>query len=89
MDEKEMSFCPYCSTVSHKVLNYNEDMYFCRECNTFFDLKHVLFNCPKCESTKIEDSDFPGPDGQIILQCRSCKKMFGTPELMKYNEVKE
>jgi len=88
MEEKEINFCPYCSAVSHKILNYNENMYFCKECNIFFKLKHILLKCPKCDSTKIEDSDFPGPDGQIVLQCKTCKKMFGTKELMDYNNIK-
>ncbi|MCB9359233.1 hypothetical protein H6503_04840 [Candidatus Woesearchaeota archaeon] len=80
---KEISFCPYCSAPSHKLLNYHEDMVFCRDCNTFFRLNLVELKCPKCEHTKIEDSDFPSPDGQVILQCKHCKKMFTAKDLIE------
>lgn len=82
---KEISFCPFCSANAHKVLSYNDCSFFCRDCNTFFDLNLNHVKCPKCDSEKIEDSDFPSPDGQIILQCRSCKKMFTASELVTQN----
>jgi len=87
--EKEISFCPYCSAPSHKLLNYNEEMYFCRDCNVFFKLNQITLICPKCDSDRIEDSDFPSPDGQIILQCKSCKKMFSAKDLIEQNKVPE
>lgn len=84
---KEVSFCPYCNAPSHKMLNHAETSYFCRDCNTFFKLEQIILKCPKCDSDKIEDSDFPSPDGQIILQCKACKKMFSAGDLIKQNKV--
>jgi ribosomal protein L37AE/L43A len=84
---KELSFCPYCSANSHKILNHDDGYFFCRDCNVFFKLEQLHFKCPKCDSEKIEDSDFPSPDGQIILQCKSCKKMFTATELFKQNKI--
>ena len=85
----ETNFCPYCDAPSHKLLMYKEDMHFCRECNTFFRLNKIILKCPKCESEKIEDSDFPSPDGQIVLHCKSCKKMFSAKELIEKNELED
>jgi hypothetical protein len=85
--DKEISFCPYCNTPSHKILSQDETSFFCRECNTFFSLKQIHLKCPKCDSDKIEDSDFPSPDGQIILQCRHCKKMFSAKDLLSHNDM--
>jgi hypothetical protein len=84
---KEISFCPYCSANSHKILNHSDCYFFCRDCNTFFTLKLHDLKCSKCDSDKIEDSDFPSPDGQVILQCKSCKKMFAAGELLKHNKI--
>ena len=83
---KEISFCPYCSAPSHKMLNHEGDMFFCRDCNTFFKLSQIKLICSKCDSDKIEDSDFPGADGQIVLQCKHCKKMFSAKDLIEQNK---
>lgn len=85
----DVNFCPYCDAPSHKMLQYKEDMFFCRVCNKFFRLKNIKLLCPKCDSNKIEDSDFPSPDGQIVLQCKSCKKMFSAKDLLDKNKIQE
>lgn len=85
--EDEVNFCPYCDAPGHKILPHTDGMFFCRECNSFFKLEKVSLQCPKCDSEKIQDSDFPGADGQIILQCKSCKKMFNAKELLDKNKV--
>jgi DNA-directed RNA polymerase subunit M/transcription elongation factor TFIIS len=64
-------------------------MYFCRECNSFLSIKPIRLKCLKCDSEKIEDSDFPSPDGQIILQCKMCKKMFTAKELLEKLNIKD
>lgn len=83
----EINFCPYCDAPAHKLLRYKEKMVFCRECNNFYMLEKVSLKCPKCDSEKIEDSDFPSPDGQIVLHCKSCKKMFNARDLLEKNEL--
>lgn len=83
----EINFCPYCDAASHKLLPYKDGMMFCKECNKFFRITLIELKCPKCDSVKIEDSDFPSPDGKIILMCKSCKKMFSAKELLERNEV--
>jgi hypothetical protein len=83
----DVNFCPYCDSPSHKLLNYKDEMFFCRVCNSFFLLSKIKLICPKCDADKIEDSEFPSPDGQIILQCKSCKKMFSAKELLERNDV--
>jgi len=76
----ELNFCPFCSAAQHKVWTYKEDSYFCKECNRFFDCRHNIFSCPKCSSKKIADSDYPSPDGQMVFQCQSCKKLFSAKD---------
>ena len=83
----EINFCPYCDAPSHKMLPYKEEMVFCKECNSLISIKKITLKCPKCDSEKIEDSDFPSPDGQIVLHCKSCKKMFSAKELLERNNI--
>jgi len=85
--DKEINFCPYCDAHGHKILHYNEAINFCRECDTFFRLEPMELICPKCESTNVGDSDFPSPAGEIILQCKKCKKMFSAKEFMEKNKI--
>ncbi|MFH1510685.1 MAG: hypothetical protein ABIF10_03255 [Candidatus Woesearchaeota archaeon] len=72
----EINFCPFCSAAQHKIAAVAEGLMFCRECNRFFKLEHVMLPCPKCNSKRIKDSEFPSPDGQLVFQCQSCKRMF-------------
>jgi uncharacterized protein YbaR (Trm112 family) len=84
--QDDVNFCPYCDASSHKLLMHNGDEFFCRECNSFFRLEKIALVCPKCGATKIEDSDFPGPEGQIVLQCKSCKKMFNAKDIIEKSD---
>jgi len=59
---------------------------FCRECNNFFELTEVQFKCLKCGSKRFEDSEFPTPDGEMVLQCKKCKKMYSLTDFLKKNE---
>ncbi|MGM5487890.1 MAG: hypothetical protein ACQESG_02990 [Nanobdellota archaeon] len=82
----ELNFCPFCDSPRHKLALVREDLWFCRECNTFFNVKTRSFRCFKCNSNRFEDSDFPSPDGQLVFQCRKCKKMFSVEEFLRKNE---
>jgi len=83
----EINFCPFCDSPRHKLNSIKEDFYFCRECNTFFNLNESKLKCVKCPSTDIIDSEFPSPDGQLVFQCSKCKKMFSAKEILEYNGV--
>jgi len=83
----DLNFCPYCDAPQHKVLPFQEDIYFCKECNKFFKLHYIQYACWKCGSKRFVDSDFPSPDGQVVLQCSSCKKMFSKDDFFKKNEL--
>ena len=85
--ESEMNFCPFCDAPQQKLLFIDDALIFCKECNKFFLLKEKEFRCPKCEKTKISDSDFPSPGGETILQCKSCKKMFSVNEFLEKSQV--
>lgn len=82
MKMKHPEFCPFCGAMKHKLMIINEPLFFCKECNKFFDFESKEFRCPKCNSPNLEDSDFPSPDGDIIIHCRGCRKMFTTKELI-------
>ncbi len=81
-----INFCPFCDAHSHKISICPENMCFCRECNRFFRLEHVKMKCPKCGGFKIEDSDFPAPNGEIVFQCRKCMKMYSANEFFLKNK---
>jgi len=83
----ELNFCPYCDAPQQKVvtLNGDETFFFCKTCNRFFNLMEKKLKCIKCNSTKVEDSDFPTPDGQMVFQCMACKKMFSGSEFLQKN----
>ena len=83
----ELNFCPFCAAAQHKVASYEDKLFFCKECNKFFEFKHVELPCPKCGSKKIIDSDFPTPDGQLVIQCSVCKKMYAAKEFLTKNKV--
>lgn len=82
----EINFCPYCDAPQHKLALFKEGIFFCKECNRFFTLDIVEFSCWKCGSKRFRDSGYPSPDGQMVLQCKSCKKMFSQSEFFKKNE---
>jgi uncharacterized protein YbaR (Trm112 family) len=79
----DINFCPFCNASNHKVVVVKGDMLFCKECNHFFDLVEKKLKCIKCDSNHLTYSDFPTPDGQVVFQCKDCKKMFSTKELIK------
>ena len=83
----ELNFCPYCNASSHKVIPFEDNQHFCKACNKFFSLDFVQMFCPKCQSKRYSDSDFPTPDGQIVIQCKSCKKMFSLKEFIDKNKA--
>lgn len=75
-------FCAFCGSLGHKMVMLKEGMYFCKECNKFFEFEKKVFRCPKCNSPNIVDSEFPSPDGGMIFHCQGCRKMFSAKELM-------
>lgn len=82
----ELNFCPFCDAPRHKVAIIKDDLYFCKECNHFFNIKERHFQCFKCNSQRWEDSDFPTPDGEMVIQCRKCKKMYSVTDFLQKNE---
>ena len=82
----ELQFCPYCNASEHKILQIGTH-YFCKECEKFFSLSPLKVECPKCEKKTITISDFPMPDGGLVFQCMSCKKMFSLKEIMEQNSL--
>ncbi len=85
----EVNFCPYCDSPQHKLVQFGDDLIFCKECNRFFKLKQVYYRCWKCNSKRIEDSGYPSPNGELVFQCMSCKKMFPQSEFFKKNKIEE
>lgn len=86
---KEPNFCPYCDAPQHKLVLGKDDVFFCKSCNKFFKLIEKSYQCFKCGSKNFEDSEFPAPDGQIVLQCRKCKKMYSHAEFFDKTEEVE
>jgi len=84
----EINFCPFCDAPSHKILLCKGDMFFCKECSKFFDLREIELKCPKCDSSKIVKSDFPAPNGEAAFQCNDCKKTLSATEFLKANKIK-
>lgn len=83
----DINFCPFCDASNHKVTAVKGSLLFCKECNHFFQIENKKLKCLKCNSTNLVDSDFPGPDGSLVFQCRDCKKMFSTKELLSHNKL--
>lgn len=84
----EINFCPYCNASDHKIIGVKDTLLFCKECDRFFKFEEKKLKCIKCNSTKLVNSEFPAPDGQFIFQCKDCKKMFSTKELIEHNKLK-
>ena len=82
----DLNFCPYCSASQHKVISFNDEQYFCKDCDKFFVLHFQQFKCPKCGSERYENSDFPTPDGQLVIQCKKCRKMLSVKEFLEKNK---
>lgn len=82
----EVNFCPFCNASDHKLLLIDEKKQFCKECDKFFLLEEVKLKCMKCNKTNITLSEFPGANGELIFQCKSCKKMFSMKSLFEYNK---
>ena len=86
----DLEFCPFCNEASHKIVPCKEETFFCRSCNRFFDLKQIKYTCFKCGGSNIKDSDFPAPDGDLVFQSSSCKKMYSKKEFFeKLEKIKE
>jgi len=85
----ELNFCPFCDAPQHKVPLFNSNLFFCRVCNKFFSLEEKELKCLKCNSVRIEDSDFPAPNGEVVFQCMKCKKMFSSKEFLEKNLKKK
>ena len=81
----ELNFCPYCDAPQHKLLEVSGDSFFCRECHAYFSCEQHELVCLKC-SRSLRDSDFPAPDGGIVLQCSHCKKMYAGRDVFKARE---
>lgn len=81
----ELNFCPFCDAPRHKLLLFNEHLFFCKTCNKFFNLEERQLKCPKCSSAKVEDSDFPAPNGEVVFQCSRCRKMFAARDFLEKN----
>jgi len=80
---KEINFCPFCDAPRHKIANIRDNEIFCKECNTFFRVEIQEYQCPKCESNRIADADFPSPDGEIVFHCQKCKKMYPAKDFFR------
>ena len=83
----ELNFCPYCDAPQHKVMVCKGELFFCRTCNKFFNLKELEVECPKCDGHSMKTSDFPAPSGEAIFQCTSCKKMVSAKEFFESNKL--
>ena len=84
----EINFCPFCDAPQHKILLCKGNIFFCKECSRFFELKEVELKCPKCDSRNIIKSDFPSPSGEAAFQCNDCKKTLSATEFLKANKVR-
>ena len=82
----ELNFCPFCDSPRHKIAVMKDNICFCKECNTFFSINQYVYECYKCSSKRFEDSEFPTPDGELVIQCRKCKKMFSASDFFSKNE---
>jgi transposase-like protein len=84
----EMNFCPFCNAAQHKILLCKNNVFFCRDCNHFFRLEEFKLKCPKCSNDKFSKGDFPSASGEVVFQCRSCRKMFSASEFFSFNKLK-
>jgi len=84
----EINFCPFCDAASHKIMLCMGNLFFCKECSVFFELKEIGLKCPKCESRNIVKSDFPAASGEAAFQCKDCKKTLSAGEFLKANKLK-
>lgn len=82
-------FCPFCGAMKHKILLLKDELYFCKECNRFFKFEKIVVRCPKCNSPNLVDSEFPSPDGEVIIQCRGCRKMYTAKEILDHVDSKD
>lgn len=85
----DINFCPFCDTSAHKIVEIQENFLFCKECNRFYRIDELRFKCKKCQGEDIIDSEFPNPDGQIVFQCKKCKKMMPAKEFFDYSLNKQ
>ena len=84
----EINFCPFCDAPQHKILYCKGDIFFCKECSKFFNLKEIDLKCPKCDSGEIVKSEFPSPSGEAVFQCSKCRKALSASKFLKANNVK-
>ena len=81
----EINFCPFCSAGSNKMIIF-DNLLYCKDCNRFFKSEEEELHCHICKKGRIIVSDFPMPNGEILFQCNSCKKMFSAKEYFSKNE---
>lgn len=81
----ELKFCPCCNAGEHKIMSIS-DVKYCKECSNFFGFQDIELECPKCSKKNLTISDFPLPDGSIVFQCKSCKKMFSLTDVTEANK---
>jgi Zn finger protein HypA/HybF involved in hydrogenase expression len=79
----DLSFCPFCGDAQFKITQCDEGTFFCKGCNHFFQFSPHDIQCPKCDSIKIQRSDFPTPGGEIVFHCQDCKKLHPSSALFK------
>lgn len=82
----ELNFCPCCDAPQHKIILCKDDVFFCRECSKFYKFEGIEMKCLKCSGKEIGKSDFPSPTGEVVFQCKKCKKAFSASEFLKANK---
>ncbi len=85
---KDLNFCPNCESPGHRIVEFNDQLHFCKVCNSFFNLSYLELKCPKCGNLKVRTSDFPSPKGELVFQCEKCKRTYPTSDFFKKNGVK-
>jgi len=84
---EDINFCPFCDAAQYKILLCKDDIFFCNDCHKFFRLSQLELKCPKCDKGSFTKSDFPSPSGEVVFQCKDCKKMFSAKEFLEYNNI--
>ena len=78
----ELNFCPFCDAPQHKLMGCKEDIFFCKECNRFFNFEELPVKCPRCKGD-LRMSDFPSPSGEALFQCIKCKRTCPSSEVLE------
>ena len=78
----ELHFCPNCDAPQHKMLQFRENVFYCKSCSVFFSFSVEEAKCERCDG-KLVKSDFDSPSGGVIFYCQKCKKTYPVSELAK------